>query len=106
MGVVQRWSGSAATVVCQVLCHNPHCGRLVVGICKADKISSAYLRYLIAIVIPSSHLQDHIFVQDATHKMQKEFPPVQGGGSLILAWQIRNKNVLIVGGGEVSLATR
>ena len=33
----------------------------------------------------------------------EKFPRVQGGGSLILAWQIRNKRVLIVGGGEVSL---
>lgn len=32
----------------------------------------------------------------------EEFPPVEGGGSLILAWQIRNKKVLIIGGGEVS----
>jgi precorrin-2 dehydrogenase/sirohydrochlorin ferrochelatase len=31
-----------------------------------------------------------------------EFPEVEGGGSLILAWQIRNKRVLVVGGGEVS----
>lgn len=31
-----------------------------------------------------------------------EFPQVQGGGSLILAWQIKGKKVLIVGGGEVS----
>jgi len=31
-----------------------------------------------------------------------QFPEVQGGGSLILAWQIRNKRVLVVGGGEVS----
>lgn len=36
-----------------------------------------------------------------------QFPAVQPGGSLILAWQIRGKNVLVVGGGEVSLrATR
>lgn len=33
--------------------------------------------------------------------MPEDFPRVQGGGSLILAWQIRNKNVLVVGGGEV-----
>ena len=33
--------------------------------------------------------------------MSQEFPDVQGGGSLILAWQIRNKKVLVVGGGEV-----
>lgn len=32
---------------------------------------------------------------------QEEFPEVQGGGSLILAWQIKNKKILIVGGGEV-----
>jgi precorrin-2 dehydrogenase/sirohydrochlorin ferrochelatase len=31
-----------------------------------------------------------------------KFPEVKGGGSLILAWQIRNKRVLVVGGGEVS----
>lgn len=30
-----------------------------------------------------------------------EFPEVQGGGSLIIAWQIRGKKVLVVGGGEV-----
>ncbi|KAJ5736458.1 Siroheme synthase domain 3 [Penicillium malachiteum] len=31
-----------------------------------------------------------------------KFPEVQGGGSLILAWQIKNKHVLVVGGGEVA----
>lgn len=34
--------------------------------------------------------------------MTKDFPDIEGGGSLILAWQIRNKRVLVVGGGEVS----
>lgn len=34
--------------------------------------------------------------------MGEEFPEVEGGGSLILAWQVRNKKVLVVGGGEVS----
>ncbi|MCJ1249692.1 Bifunctional dehydrogenase and ferrochelatase [Trapelia coarctata] len=34
--------------------------------------------------------------------MAQDFPEVQGGGSLILAWQIRNKRVLVVGGGEVA----
>lgn len=33
--------------------------------------------------------------------MVAEFPEVEGGGSLILAWQIKRKNVLVVGGGEV-----
>ncbi|EPE24401.1 Siroheme synthase middle -like protein [Glarea lozoyensis ATCC 20868] len=33
---------------------------------------------------------------------EHEFPEVEGGGSLILAWQIRNKRVLVVGGGEVA----
>jgi hypothetical protein len=36
------------------------------------------------------------------HEMDnKQFPEVQGGGSLILGWQIRNKRVLVIGGGEV-----
>ena len=34
--------------------------------------------------------------------MPDDFPAIEGGGSLILAWQIRNKRVLVVGGGEVS----
>ena len=33
--------------------------------------------------------------------MKSAYPEIQGGGSLILAWQIRNKRVLVVGGGEV-----
>ena len=39
------------------------------------------------------------------HEMgDNEFSAVEGGGSLILAWQIRNKRVLVVGGGEASLS--
>ncbi|KAL8871851.1 MAG: hypothetical protein Q9174_002407 [Haloplaca sp. 1 TL-2023] len=34
--------------------------------------------------------------------MSEDFPAVQGGGSLILAWQIKDKRVLVVGGGEVA----
>lgn len=34
--------------------------------------------------------------------MASKFPKVQGGGSLIVAWQVKQKNVLVVGGGEVS----
>ncbi|KAI1183365.1 putative siroheme synthase Met8 [Nemania serpens] len=33
---------------------------------------------------------------------EQKFPKVQGGGSLILAWQVKNKTVLVVGGGEVA----
>ncbi len=33
--------------------------------------------------------------------MKDGFPEVQGGGSLILAWQVKGKKVLVVGGGEV-----
>lgn len=33
--------------------------------------------------------------------MAKSFPEVQPGGSLILAWRIKDKKVLVVGGGEV-----
>jgi len=31
-----------------------------------------------------------------------KFPDVQGGGSLIIAWQVKGKKVLVVGGGEVA----
>ncbi|KAL1851570.1 Bifunctional dehydrogenase and ferrochelatase [Paecilomyces lecythidis] len=34
--------------------------------------------------------------------MSQKFPEVQGGGSLIIAWQVKEKNVLVVGGGEVA----
>lgn len=34
--------------------------------------------------------------------MGEEFPEIEGGGSLILAWQIKNRKVIVVGGGEVS----
>ncbi|KAI9882442.1 MAG: hypothetical protein M1823_005810 [Watsoniomyces obsoletus] len=34
--------------------------------------------------------------------MGKEFPEIQGGGSLMLAWQVKNRHVLVVGGGEVA----
>lgn len=44
-----------------------------------------------------------LFYKHHYMSMPEEFPAIQGGGSLILAWQIRNKNVLVVGGGEVSL---
>ncbi|KAF2232545.1 siroheme synthase middle domains-like protein [Viridothelium virens] len=33
---------------------------------------------------------------------KSRFPEIQGGGSLILAWQVRGKRVLVVGGGEVA----
>jgi precorrin-2 dehydrogenase / sirohydrochlorin ferrochelatase len=33
--------------------------------------------------------------------MKGQFPEVQGGGSLILAWQVKGKHILVVGGGEV-----
>ncbi len=31
----------------------------------------------------------------------EKYPKVEGGGSLLLAWRIKNKHVLVVGGGEV-----
>lgn len=33
--------------------------------------------------------------------MGESFPEVEGGGSLILAWQVKGRKVLVVGGGEV-----
>lgn len=49
---------------------------------------------------------DRIDVVNTTRRlfrpnMSKSFPAVQPGGSLILAWQIKDKKVLVVGGGEV-----
>ena len=44
----------------------------------------------------------HFLANIEGHTMPEEFPAIEGGGSLILAWQIRNKRVLVVGGGEVS----
>ncbi|KAI5839350.1 hypothetical protein DFP73DRAFT_562364 [Morchella snyderi] len=32
----------------------------------------------------------------------EEFPAIQPGGSLLLAWQVRNRRVLVVGGGNVA----
>ncbi|KAF2789382.1 siroheme synthase middle domains-like protein [Melanomma pulvis-pyrius CBS 109.77] len=34
--------------------------------------------------------------------MKGPFPEIQGGGSLLLAWQVRTKRILVVGGGEVA----
>ncbi|KAI9830597.1 MAG: Bifunctional dehydrogenase and ferrochelatase [Phylliscum demangeonii] len=34
--------------------------------------------------------------------MAEKYPTVQGGGSLMLAWQVKNKRILVVGGGEVA----
>jgi precorrin-2 dehydrogenase / sirohydrochlorin ferrochelatase len=36
----------------------------------------------------------------------EKFAEVQGGGSLMLAWQVRDKPVLVIGGGEVSYSPR
>jgi hypothetical protein len=50
------------------------------------------------------HLRaEHSPLSNTTFAMKGPYPEIQGGGSLILAWQIRNKRVLVVGGGEVSL---
>ena len=34
--------------------------------------------------------------------MSHKFPKVQGGGSLIVAWQAKDRNIVVVGGGEVN----
>ena len=41
------------------------------------------------------------FFSPTTTNMKEPYPEIQGGGSLILAWQVRNKKVLVIGGGEV-----
>lgn len=33
--------------------------------------------------------------------MADTFPPVQPNGSLMIAWQVKDKPVLVIGGGEV-----
>ncbi|KAK6343393.1 Bifunctional dehydrogenase and ferrochelatase [Orbilia blumenaviensis] len=44
-------------------------------------------------------------VPDFPDEDPSTYPPIQPGGSLILAWQVRNKRVVLVGGGNVA-ATR
>ena len=34
--------------------------------------------------------------------VREDFPPIRPGGSLIVAWQVKGKNVLVVGGGNVA----
>lgn len=58
-----------------------------------DYISGTQLSITFASAIVLAYLR--------LHKMPEEYPAIEGGGSLILAWQIRNKRVLVVGGGEV-----
>ncbi|KAK7207338.1 putative NAD(P)-binding-domain-containing protein [Myxozyma melibiosi] len=38
----------------------------------------------------------------ATGAAEEEFPDIKGGGSLIVAWQLKDKPVTIVGGGSVA----
>jgi hypothetical protein len=52
-----------------------------------------------------SALHAFFLLSPTTLAMKGPYPEIQGGGSLILAWQIRNKRVLVVGGGEVSPAS-
>jgi len=47
-----------------------------------------------------AHNDLHTTNMEHDHK----YPEVEGGGSLILAWQVKNKKVLVIGGGEVRLA--
>ena len=42
------------------------------------------------------------FSSTSAFTMKGQYPEIQGGGSLILAWQVKNKNVLVIGGGDVS----
>lgn len=42
------------------------------------------------------------FSSTPTLAMKGQYPEIQGGGSLILAWQVKNKHVLVIGGGDVA----
>lgn len=48
----------------------------------------------------------HFPTQTSNNMAGEKFPAIEGGGSLILAWQVRNKKVLVVGGGEVCRTRR
>lgn len=37
----------------------------------------------------------------AESRPQEKYPAIQGGGSLMIAWQVKGKPVLVIGGGEV-----
>jgi len=53
-----------------------------------------------SLILRTIETSDDVLQCKKHQTMPEEFPKVQGGGSLILAWQIRNKRVLVVGGGE------
>ncbi|KAK4677614.1 Bifunctional dehydrogenase and ferrochelatase [Podospora pseudoanserina] len=38
----------------------------------------------------------------AESRPQEKYPAIQGGGSLMIAWQVKGKPVLVIGGGEVA----
>jgi NADPH-dependent 2,4-dienoyl-CoA reductase/sulfur reductase-like enzyme len=57
--------------------------------CAAEKLSPASPIHIATTIMADEH-----------------FAEVQGGGSLILAWQVRNKRVLVVGGGEAGFYAR
>lgn len=65
------------------------------------KVTELRCRSVPATVKPHAFLSSYRGFCCKLTKMTK-FPEVQGGGSLILAWQVRSKHVLVVGGGEVS----
>lgn len=71
-----------------------HKNRGAVAECLAYKLAShgAYLSPWVPTFFPST----------STFTMKGQYPEIQGGGSLILAWQVKNKNVLVIGGGDVS----
>jgi hypothetical protein len=63
---------------------------------KAWLTSQLHMELVISANIPT------FFSSTSTFTMKGQYPEIQGGGSLILAWQVKNKNVLVIGGGDVS----
>jgi hypothetical protein len=63
---------------------------------KAWLTSQLHMELVISVDIPT------FFSSTPTFTMKGQYPEIQGGGSLILAWQVKNKNVLVIGGGDVS----
>jgi len=71
-------------------------------LCHAAPVSSPSPSPCFQLPPSATQLGRPLATRSMADKTDNKFPEVQGGGSLIVAWQIRGKNVLVVGGGEVS----
>lgn len=77
---------------------------------KVEKVEELHERSVWMTVVPTllSPNCSHVELRTCSPvkncgRIMSQFPEVQGGGSLIVAWQVKNKHVVVVGGGEVRL---